>query len=125
MSSLAPGRNRDRLYRSVTDQETAYLTNLETINGIVDEVKRRRRQKKDDAKSARQAIIDSIQLKVKAFISVRAQEERLLAREQAEEKQKKRLEEKNLRQKLMEQQKENRKKKDSAMAEEVLLLLSF
>lgn len=120
LSSLAPGRNRDRIFRTISDQETAYLAGLETINGIVDEVKRRRRQKKDDAKNARQAVIDSIQLKVKAFISVRAQEERLLAREQAEEKQKKRLEEKNLRTKLMEQQKENRKKKDAAMAEEQL-----
>ena len=118
LSSLAPGRNRDRIFRVITDQETAYLAGLENINNTVDEVKRRRRQKKDDAKSAKQAIIDSIQLKVKAFISARAQEERLLAREQAEEKQKKRLEEKNLRTKLMEQQKENRKKKDAAMAEE-------
>lgn len=118
LGSLAPGRNRDRVYRVISDQETAYLSTLETINNLIEEVKRRRRQKKDDAKNAKQAIIDSIQLKVKAFISVRAQEERLLAREQAEEKQKKRLEEKNLRTKLMEQQKENRKKKDAAMVEE-------
>ena len=49
-SPLAQSRARERLNRIITDQEDAYLENLKKINDIVENVKKDRRQKKDDKK---------------------------------------------------------------------------
>ena len=46
---MGASRNRDRLYRIITDQEVAYLDRLSKINDMVEnvKVKRDRREKKD------------------------------------------------------------------------------
>ena len=50
VSPLAQSRARERMLRIITDQEDAYLANLEKINELVENVKKDRREKKDEKK---------------------------------------------------------------------------
>ena len=103
---LAQGRNRERLFRMISDQELAYLKDLEMVSGLVEKVKMQRRQKKDEAKRRRDAEVDKIHHMFDKFVAARGQESRLLVKNEKEEKQKKRSEEKLLRNRLMQRQAE-------------------
>jgi len=114
---LAAARNRDRLYRIITDQEVAYLDNLKKINEVVENIKRVRRQKSDDRKRAANAHKESLLHAAHKFQALRGQEKRLVQKQEEEEKQKKRFEERALRAKLLQQQQENREKARKAILE--------
>jgi hypothetical protein len=109
--NMAQGRNRDRLYRVIDDQEQSYLMNLSKINAIVEDVKKSRRQKKDDFKRERASHIAGIQQEATKFIAARGQEKRLQAKQEAEAKLQKRIEEKQMRTKLLQRQEEARDSK--------------
>ena len=114
---LAVARNRDRLYRIITDQEVAYHENLKKINEVVENIKRNRRQKSDERKRAANAHKESLLHAAHKFQAIRGQEKRLLQKQEAEEKQKKRFEERTLRAKLLQQQQESREKARKAILE--------
>lgn len=103
---MTQARNRDRLYRIVTDQEEAYLSNLSKVLEMVEKVKRTRRQKKDDSKREKAAKQEALMHQAEKFIAIRSQEKRLQSKNEQEEKEKKRFEMKALRQKLLERQNE-------------------
>eukprot|EP00605_Chrysophyceae_sp_TOSAG23-4_P000007 GSChrysophyteH1.ASY1.ANO1.7.1 assembled CDS len=109
-SALAQGRLRDRMYRIITDQEEAYMANLEKINEVVENVKQHRRHKKDEKKREKAEEKSALLHSAAKFAALRGQEKRLMAKVAEEEKTKKRGEERALRAKLMAQQKEARER---------------
>lgn len=109
-SLLAAARNRDRLYRIVTDQEEAYLANLQRINEVVENVKNSRRHKTEEKKRAAGAHKEKLLNDAHKFQASRGQEKRLMQKQESEERNKKRFEERALRAKLLLQQQENREK---------------
>ena len=85
-SPLAQARARERLMRIMTDQEDAYLANLQKINDIVENVKKDRREKKDERKRDRQAAKDAMLHTAAKFQALRNSEKRLMAKIAEEEK---------------------------------------
>ena len=123
---MAANRNRDRIYRILTDQESNYENNLKLgtfilhlyahtlllitflVNEIVDHTKRIRRQKKDDHKRDREAHETKLHHDAEKFVALRSQETRLMAKNEKDEKSRKRLDERGLRQNLLQRQKESK-----------------
>lgn len=115
-SPLAQSRARERLNRIITDQEEAYLENLKKINDIVENVKKDRRQKKDDRKRDKSAHKEAMLHNAAKFQALRNSEKRLMAKIAEEEKTKKRFEERALRAKLLEQQKGAKARENAEIA---------
>jgi len=114
---LAVARNRDRLYRIITDQENAYLDALSKINPIVEDIKKARRLRSEAKKREANAHKESLVHAAHKFQALRGQEKRLLQKQELEEKNKKRFEERALRAKLLKQQEESRDKAKQAVLE--------
>jgi Leucine-rich repeat (LRR) protein len=115
-SPMAQARARERLNRIITDQEDAYLDNLKKINDIVENVKKDRRQKKDDKKRDKGAHKEAMLHNAAKFQALRNSEKRLMAKIAEEEKTKKRFEERALRSKLLAQQKDARTRENAEIA---------
>lgn len=115
-SPLAQARARERLMRIITDQEDAYLANLQKINDIVENVKKDRREKKDEKKRDKQSAKDAMLHTAAKFQALRNSEKRLMAKIAEEEKTKKRGEERQLRQKLLNQQKDAKQRERDEIA---------
>jgi len=93
-------RNRDRLFRFITDQETAYMMNIKKINDTVESVKREDRLKKDEKKRDAKGKKDALEQEANKFKAIRGMEKRLLVKREQEERSKKRAEEKLLKNKV-------------------------
>ena len=106
--------------RIMTDQEDAYIANLQKINDIVENVKKDRREKKDEKKRDRQAAKDAMLHTAAKFQALRNSEKRLMAKIAEEEKTKKRGEERQLRQRLLNQQKDAKQRERDEIAAKAL-----
>lgn len=114
---MGASRNRDRVNRLVSDQEVAYLDNVAKVNGLIENVKKDRREKKDAKKRDQAAYRDQLQHAAALFIAARGQEKRLQVKQEQEERAKKRLEEKVLRNKLLQRQEEAKLARRAEIAE--------
>lgn len=65
--ALSENRNRERLIRSITEIEKAYLDSLVTVNEMIEKVKRERRTKKDDNRREFDAFKDKLQHDAEKF----------------------------------------------------------
>ena len=114
---LGANRNKDRLIRYVTEAEKAYLENIRRINGVVEKIKKERREKKDAKRIAASEYRDGLQREAAKFTALRNQEKRLVIKREQEEKNKKRLEEKVLRNKQLMKQTQNKLNKQEELEE--------
>jgi hypothetical protein len=112
-SRFGSGRNRERLYRFITDQEVAYFRNLEKMNEVVEKVKHDARQKKDAKRSKRKEFLEHVELERGKFEAIRGMEKRLLIKREQEERNKKRNEEKVLRNRLLQEKAEAKENANS------------
>jgi Leucine-rich repeat (LRR) protein len=103
---MAGSRNRERLLKILNDQEAAYLDNLSKINEMVENVKRDRRMKHDEAKREAEAVRDKYMHDAEKFIAVRGKEKRVQIKQEQEEKSRKRVEAKVLKNQLAQRQAE-------------------
>jgi len=117
MGTFSTGKNRERLGRYTQDSEKAYAINLETINDIVDDIKREHRAKTDEKRSELNAYRAHLHMEAEKFKSIRGMEKRLLIKKEQEEKSKKRIEEKIARNKLLLQQAENRRIREEEISQ--------
>ena len=116
VGTFAAGKNRERLGRYTQDMEIAYQKQLETINEIVDNIKRDHRIKSDARKSELTAYREHLNLESEKFKAIRGMEQRLLIKKEQEEKSKKRIEDKLIRNKLLVQQAENKARQEAEIA---------
>lgn len=116
---LGGNRNKDRLLRYIGEAEKRYLENIEKINGVVDQIKQHRREKKDQKRILIEERKGQLTREAEKFTALRNQEKRIVLKKEQEERGKKRLEEKILRNKLLQKQQVNKQ----AKAEELLELL--
>lgn len=113
-------RARDRINRMVQDQEDAYFSLLGRVAGLVEGVKKDRREKKDARRREFEEFKGKVELEAKKFYAVRAQDKRVRAKLDQEEKAKRLAEERILRSKLVLRQEENRMAKASDIGEKVM-----